>query len=100
MNHYVLLSATAKREIEKIVDWLVLQSPAGAASWIAALEAAIASLEQDPERNALTSRRTLAQQGIRELRFATRRGRRYRVLYNIQDRVVNVLHVYAPGQNR
>jgi plasmid stabilization system protein ParE len=100
MTYRVTLSAKAIEELDAIVIWLARHSRAGAAKWLEAFEKSMEVLEQDPLRFALTPRKRFRPLGLREMRFSTPRGRRYRLVYLLEGRVVHVLHIFAPGQNQ
>jgi plasmid stabilization system protein ParE len=98
VNYPVELLVDAQAEADVILEWLRERSPQGAMAWVAALNSAIASLSQNPERHAFAMEAKRLREPIRELFFKTEHGHRYRLLFMIEDEKVRVLRVRAPGQ--
>lgn len=89
----------AKADKQKIVEWLLERSRAGAAAWITAYDDAIERLEQNADSygEALENKECPCVD-VRQLLFKTRRGRVYRIVFFIEQTDVFVLRVRGPGQ--
>jgi plasmid stabilization system protein ParE len=98
MNYRVVLTAEADRNADKIYGRLLERSPQGAAAWFAAFLEAVDSLTNEPERHPFAPESTHFTTAVRQLIFKTRRGRRYRLLFCVDDAVISVLYVRGPGQ--
>ena len=98
MNYRVVVTAEADRNVDEIYGWIAERSPQGAAHWFAAFLEAVDSLIVEPERHPLAPESTHFSKAVRQLLFKTRRGRRYRVLFNVEGTTVSVVYVRGPGQ--
>jgi len=93
MAFRVETTAEAEREGEAILEWLLSQH-AGEAGirWFLALEDAIASLANFPERCPLASENARFPFEIRQLLYGSK-PHRYRILFTIDGDRVIVLHI-------
>lgn len=98
MKYRVIVAPSAAREARAIHSWLGERSIAGATAWSSALNSALERLKSNPTGCVLASENDDAPIEIREFSFKTRRGRRYRGIFEIQYDVVHVLHIRGPGQ--
>jgi plasmid stabilization system protein ParE len=98
MNYGVVLTAEARRNLADIRDWIAVRSPEGAAHWVEAFEAAVARLELDPFLSPVAPENGHALHPLRNIFFQTRRGRRYRAVFYVQNRDVIITHVRGPKQ--
>jgi plasmid stabilization system protein ParE len=92
MKYLVRYSAPAEAEAEDAYLWIHKQSPFHAAKWLAGLLEAIASLESNPESYPLAPEADTFHRPIRQRLYGKRRGI-YRILFEIEGRVVKVLHI-------
>lgn len=97
MAYRIVVLAQAKRDIRSIARWLASRSPIGAANWLAALDAALEKLSQNPQGFGIAPERPRVTFDIRQILFKTRRGKRYRAVYLIVDDEVRILRVRRPG---
>jgi plasmid stabilization system protein ParE len=93
MTYRVEISVQAERDGNVILEWLVAQGAGGAGrQWFIALEEAIASLDQLPERCPLAAENREFPFEVRQLLFGKKRHV-YRVLFAVEDQLVRVLHI-------
>ena len=92
MTHRVSVQRTAKLDMLEACRWISRDSPAAASKWLNKIWKAIQTLESNPERCALARESEVFRQPIRQLLVGKRRGV-YRVLFQIRDDEVLVLHV-------
>jgi plasmid stabilization system protein ParE len=88
------MSARAECDVDAILAWLSRRGVTASAAgrWHDRLLASIATLERDPQRCALASEAEELGLEVRELLFG-RRPNVYRILFLVQQRLVNVLHI-------
>lgn len=72
-------------------DWIRERAPDAAVRWYDALENALQSLGQFPERCALAAENDAFEEEIRQLLFGKDHGT-YRVLFTVRGDEVHVLH--------
>lgn len=89
MKHRVIIEDRAAADIEAHALWILEQgSPLGAERWVDAIESAISSLAQVPERCPIAPEAQSFQRPIRELLVGS-----HRILFLVDHRTVHVLHV-------
>lgn len=98
MKYGVVLTAEARFNASEIRDWLSQRSPAGATRWVAALEAAIARLEENPFHCSLAPENEYAEVELRNIFFKTPHGRTYRAVFYVTEDTVTVTHIRGPHQ--
>uniref|UniRef100_A0A7C2JY70 Type II toxin-antitoxin system RelE/ParE family toxin n=1 Tax=Schlesneria paludicola TaxID=360056 RepID=A0A7C2JY70_9PLAN len=98
VEYLVVIHGLAEQDVDTIYSWLGKRSRAGAVRWYAALLQSIDSLKVRPERCPLAQESKRLGVSIREQLFRTRRGRRYRLLFLIDQDTVRVLRIRGPGQ--
>lgn len=98
MKYKVVVLRQAKKEIAEIGQWIAERSVEGALRWLDRAERAIESLETHPESHGLAPEDELVVHEIRQMLFATPKGRTYRAVFTISGNEVHVLHVRGPGQ--
>jgi plasmid stabilization system protein ParE len=93
MAFRVELSARAQTDIASIFDWLRSQQAGEAGeSWFEALRAAINSLDSLPSRCPVAPEARDSAVEVRQLLYG-RRPNVYRILFAIEEDIVQVLHV-------
>jgi plasmid stabilization system protein ParE len=86
--------------VDGIFNWLVHRSVRGAISWYLAFGRAVEKIAASPEIFAeAPESRPLARQ-LRQALFKTRRGRIYRIVFELSDAEIILLRVRGPGQPR
>lgn len=86
-------SAEAERDLDEILEWLLLNN-AGETGlhWVDGLQAAISSLENIPRRCGLAAENDQYPLEVRQLLYGTR-PHVYRILFTIQNDIVTILHI-------
>ena len=92
MKFAVEITDTAWAEIEEAYDWLAQRAPSAAARWKDNLLAAIDTLETFPGRCSIAPESEYSEREVRQLLYG-KRQRKYRVLFEIRDKMVVVLRV-------
>jgi len=94
MAFRVEYSREAEADLDSILAWLISQH-AGETGlrWFEALEGAVASLSEMPERCALAPENRAFPFEVRHLLFG-RRPHVYRVIFRVMGNVVYILHVW------
>lgn len=98
MTYRVRIIPQAERDIDRLFLWIAKRAPEGAATWYRRLQEVLESLRTSPLSGSLAPEHLHLQREIRDLNFKTRRGRMYRLLYEVQGNEVLVLHGRGPGQ--
>jgi plasmid stabilization system protein ParE len=88
----------AEKDIDQNYIWIAKRSREGAARWYRRLLDVLESLKSQPLSFGLAPEHELVGRDIRQVNFKTRRGRMYRVLFEVRADEVCVLHVRGPGQ--
>lgn len=92
MEYPVEFAPEACDEIDDAYNWIANESPAGAQRWFNGLMDAIRSLHEDPERCPVAPENDAFDEEIRQLLYG-KRQHAYRILFNINGPVVQILHV-------
>src|SRR6185295_6375356 len=93
MAFLVETSEDAEYEMAAILEWL-LQQHAGedGIQWFLGLEAAVASLDEFPQRCSLAPENQVFPFEVRQLLYG-RKPHLYRILFTIENNIVHVLHI-------
>jgi plasmid stabilization system protein ParE len=93
MTFRVETTATAEREADAILDWLLAEHAGETGKrWFLALQDAIATLAEFPERCPLAPENAVFPFEVRHLLYG-RKPHVYRILFTIKDQTVYVLHI-------
>ena len=93
MAFRVSISAKAKRDLNRILDWLLTQGAGDAGvQWWRGSQRAISSLENTPRRCALAPESDVSRAEVRHLLYGTK-PHVYRILFTIKDEVVSIIHI-------
>jgi plasmid stabilization system protein ParE len=93
MTFRVETTAEAEHDADAILEWLLSQHAGDAGKrWFLALQNAIASLAEFPERCPLAPENSVFQFEVRHLLYG-RKPHVYRILFTIDDHTVYVLHI-------
>jgi len=92
MVYPIEITLAAKTDVDETYQWLRRRSARRAAKWMAGLQQAIQSLENNPERCGLAPESDVFEEEIRQLLYG-KRPNVYRILFVIRNSVVTVLHV-------
>lgn len=98
MTFSVRVLPKAADDAEHIFRWIAARSPAGAARWYEAFDAAVASLRTNALHHGFAPENSRLNAAVRETFFKTRRGRKYRLVFTVRESDVFVLRVRGPGQ--
>jgi plasmid stabilization system protein ParE len=98
MRYRLRVLPEADSDIDRLYVWIADRSSDGAATWYRRLSEVVESLSERPLSFGLAPEHGLAGREIRNVNFKTRRGRLYRILFEVRENEVLVLHVRGPGQ--
>ena len=98
MIYRVILMPPAERQLVETYDWLAERSRAGANAWFNRFIAALETLETQPLLCAVAPENSGTVREVRQLLFRTRKGRRYRVLFTVDQADVVILQIRGPGE--
>jgi plasmid stabilization system protein ParE len=98
MNRTVRILERAKTDVDAIFDWIVPRSVEGAISWYLAFRRAVDRIGETPELYGVAPESNRLHRVVRQAMFRTRRGRTYRILFEVNDNEVVVLRVRGRGQ--
>ena len=100
MAFRVELSAAAERDADGILEWLANQhSGRAGVNWYLALEDAIASLAEMPNRCSLAPENSRVRFEMRQLLYG-RRPHVYRIMFTIRGETVHVLRIRHARRRR
>lgn len=97
MAHIVHITVRALREIDEALKWRAKTSSTAARRWLERLMAAIQSLKDSPERYGLAPESDWFPGEIRQLLHG-KKGRTYRILFEIRGATVFILRVRHGAQ--
>ena len=89
----------AANDYREILKYIAKRSKSGAIAWANAFDRSLVQLADEADTLPLAPENEYAPCEVREIRFKTRRGLVYRVLFMIQGQEVFLLHVRGPGQD-
>jgi len=93
MTFRVEMMPTAEEDADAILEWLILQGAGDTGlRWFSALQDAIASLGEFPQRCGLAPENSVFFVEVRQLLYGSP-PHVYRVLFTIQGRTVYILHI-------
>ncbi|QEH36711.1 Plasmid stabilization system protein [Aquisphaera giovannonii] len=98
MNYQVRVLAKARRDLESILRYIALKSPAGAARLLGRFQAEMKRLEREPYASAVAPEADEVGEEVRHALFRTRAGRTYRAIFVIVGEEVRILRVRGSGQ--
>jgi plasmid stabilization system protein ParE len=98
MSRTLRIAERAQADADQIFDWLVVRSLQGAISWYMAFKETVSRVADSPESFGLAPEGERLRRNIRQAPFKTRRGRMYRILFEVSDAEVAILRVRGPGQ--
>jgi plasmid stabilization system protein ParE len=92
MSYRVIIQPSALKDLDEAYTWLAERSPTMAARWFNRLLDAVNSLARSPEFCGLAAESEYVGREIRQLLYGRRPGV-YRVLFVIDGKEVQVLHI-------
>jgi plasmid stabilization system protein ParE len=98
MNRHIRIVQRARSDVHHIFTWLKRRSPRGATAWYQAFWQAAQRIASSAESFGLAPESERLQRQLRQAFFKTRRGRRYRIVFEVNEAEVMILRVRGPGQ--
>ncbi len=98
MNRTVRILERARTDVDEIFNWLVHRSVQGAISWYFAFWRAVDEVASRAESFGEAPESHRLRRQLRQAPFKTRRGRVYRIVFEILDSEIVILRVRGPGQ--
>jgi len=98
MSRTLRIVERARSDVDDIFGWLVNRSVPGAISWYLAFRRTIEKIDSAPENSAEAAESHPLGRQLRQMLFKTRRGRFYRIIFEVFDTEIIVLRVRGPGQ--
>jgi len=92
MNYRVVITANAKANLRSYYLYAAQHAPLTAARWLSRFEAALTTLEHNPQRCAIAPENDAVVEEVRQFLFG-KRPSVYRALFTIAENEVRVLHV-------
>jgi len=98
MSRILRIVERARSDVDHVFSWLGQRSIRGAVSWYLAFRVAMDKIASSPEMFAEAPESHPLARQLRQAPFKTRRGRVYRIVFEISDTEIVVLRVRGPGQ--
>jgi plasmid stabilization system protein ParE len=98
MSRTLRIVERARSDVDDIFHWLVARSVQGAIFWYLAFRHAIEKIASSPKSFAEAAESYPLGRQFRQAPFKTRRGRDYRIVFEVSDTEIIVLRVRGPGQ--
>src|SRR4051794_27902715 len=99
MNRTLRIVERARADVDSIFEWLTHRTVKGAITWYLAFRQAIVSVALSPEAFAVATESHSLNRPIRQATFKTRRGRLYRIVFELTESEIIILRVRGPGQS-
>jgi plasmid stabilization system protein ParE len=98
MSRTLRIVERARTDVDDIFNWLAHRSVQGAISWYLAFGQAVETISSSPESFAEAPESHSLGHQLRQALFKTRRGRFYRIVFEMFDTEIIILRVRGPGQ--
>ena len=98
MSRALRIVERARTDVDDIFNWLVRRSVRGAISWYMVFRRAVEKIVASPEMFAEAPESGPLGRQLRQSLFKTRRGRVYRIVFELSDAEIILLRVRGPGQ--
>lgn len=99
MSRTLRIVGRAQSDADDIFNWLARRSVQGAIAWYSAFLHAAGQIAASPEAFAEAAESRPLDRPLRQSLFRTRRGRAYRIVFEVSDSEVFILRVRGPGQS-
>jgi plasmid stabilization system protein ParE len=99
MSRSLRIVERARSDVDDIFNWLVHRSVQGAISWYLAFRNALEKIASSPESLAEAAESRPLGRQLRQALFKTRRGRVYRIVFEVSDTEIMIVRVRGPGQS-
>jgi plasmid stabilization system protein ParE len=100
MSRSLHILLRARSDVDDLFNWLVHRSVRGAISWYLAFGRAVEKIAASPELFSEAPESGPLGRQLRQALFKTRRGRNYRIVFEVSDTETIILRVRGPGQSR
>jgi len=100
MSRTLRIVERARADVDEIFNWLAQRSVRGAIAWYLAFGQAVERITAAPESCPGAPESAPLRRPLRQSLFKTRRGRMYRVVFELSDTAIILLRVRGPGQSR
>ena len=98
MSRTLHIAPRGMADVDDRFSWLVGRSVQGAISWYLAFGRAVEQIQAAPESYAQAPESLPLSRDLRQAFFKTRRGRRYRIVFEVNEQEVIILRVRGPAQ--
>jgi len=98
MNRGLLIPDRVEADIDCIFHRILPRSAQRAIAWFLALSRAFDRIVETPELFSLASESSAFPRELREAFFKTRRGRTYRIVFEVSGESILIIRVRGPGQ--
>ncbi len=99
MKYHVKIADDALKDYGELLTYICNQSPAGGKAWATAVDEVLGSIESNPFQFGLIPERERILVQYREAFFKTRKGKRYRIVFAVEESLVAILYIRGPGQD-
>lgn len=99
MSRTLRIVERARSDVDDIFGWLARRSVRGAVSWYLAFRDSVTKIASAPEGFAEAAESRPLGRQLREALFRTRRGRVYRIVFEVSQAEIVILRVRGPGQS-
>jgi plasmid stabilization system protein ParE len=98
MSRTLRIIERAQSDVDHVFNWLAQRSVQGAISWYLEFRRAIEKIGASQETFAEAPESHALGRPLRQAPFKTRRGRVYRIVFEVSGATIIVLRVRGPGQ--
>src|SRR5262249_25885048 len=98
MSRMVRIVERARTDVDEIFNWLAPRSVRGAISWCLAFGRAVDKLGESRDLHGEAAESPRLGRQLREALLKPRRGRTYRIVFEVFEAEVLILRVRGPGQ--
>ena len=99
MSRVLRIIERARSDVDDIFAWIAKRSTYGAMSWYLAFRQAIDRIASSPESLGEAAESHATGRPLREALFKTRRGRVYRIVFELTNAEIVILRIRGPGQS-
>lgn len=93
MTLEVVLTETARKQMESAADWYAKQNPAVAATWFNGLIQRLIALDENPEQYAVARETEFLPVELRQMLYGSGKRISHRILFVIRERQVVVYQI-------
>jgi plasmid stabilization system protein ParE len=97
MNRTVRILERARADVDEIFNWLIGRAVSGAITWYLAFYRAVDKIASAAESFSEAPESHRLHRPLRQAPFKTRRGRVYRIVFEILNSEIVILRVRGPG---